>query len=271
MQQAGTGVYKMDDMDFGRRLAAERELDRDQAGPGGVLRTANAVWDESGNFVLYPTMLGIKVVNTVTNKVARVLGKDEIIRFLNVAIYQGAPAKKGVTTLAMAASANPLLQEKGARDPHLFATAYNRSRFYIFTRSAEEGKAGDRDVFNERPTREDQAMVVAPVEKKRAAATDVTLHTTMGDIHIKLFPQYAPKTVENFVTHAKNGYYNNLIFHRIIRKFMIQGGCPFGDGTGGESIWGGTFEDEFHPKAKHDRPYTLSMANAGECSGGLLY
>ena len=60
MQQAGTAVYKLDDMDFGRRLAVERELDRDESGPGGALRTANAVWDESGNFLLYPTMLGIK-------------------------------------------------------------------------------------------------------------------------------------------------------------------------------------------------------------------
>jgi peptidylprolyl isomerase domain and WD repeat-containing protein 1 len=60
MQQAGTAVYQLDDMDFGRRLAVERELDRDEAGPGGVLRTASAVWDESGNFLMYPTMLGIK-------------------------------------------------------------------------------------------------------------------------------------------------------------------------------------------------------------------
>jgi peptidylprolyl isomerase domain and WD repeat-containing protein 1 len=60
MQQAGTAVYQLDDMDFGRRLALERELDRDEAGPGGVLRTASAVWDESGNFLMYPTMLGIK-------------------------------------------------------------------------------------------------------------------------------------------------------------------------------------------------------------------
>jgi hypothetical protein len=60
MQQAGTAVYQLDDMDFARRLATERELDRDEAGPGGALRSAKAVWDESGNFVLYPTMLGIK-------------------------------------------------------------------------------------------------------------------------------------------------------------------------------------------------------------------
>ena len=60
MQQAGTAVFQLDDMDFGRRLATERELERSESGPGGALRTASAVWDESGNFLLYPTMLGIK-------------------------------------------------------------------------------------------------------------------------------------------------------------------------------------------------------------------
>ena len=60
MQQAGTAVYKLDDMDFGRRIAVERELETNESGPGGALRTASAVWDESGNFILYPTMLGIK-------------------------------------------------------------------------------------------------------------------------------------------------------------------------------------------------------------------
>lgn len=148
MQQAGTAVYQLDDMDFGRRLAQDRELDANESGVGGALRKANAVWDESGNFLLYPTMLGIKgelhraddrrkltaVINTVTNKVVRVLGKEENLRFLNLSLYQGAPAKKGFTTLAMAASANPLLQEKAMRDPHLFATAYKRSRFYLFGR-----------------------------------------------------------------------------------------------------------------------------------------
>ena len=60
-----------------------------------------------------------------------------------------------------------------------------------------------------------------------------------GDVKIKLFPEYAPKGVENFVTHAKEGYYDGLTFHRVIKDFMIQGGDPKGDGTGGESIWGG--------------------------------
>jgi len=74
--------------------------------------------------------------------------------------------------------------------------------------------------------------------------TVVSMKTTLGDIKIKLFPTEAPKTVENFLTHSKNGYYNGLIFHRVIKDFMIQGGDPTGTGMGGESIWGPKFEDE---------------------------
>ncbi|KAG8884819.1 hypothetical protein FRB98_002145 [Tulasnella sp. 332] len=98
MQQAGTAVYKVDDMEFGRRLAVERELEKDER----AWRTMRAVWDESGNFVIYPTLLGIKVVNMVTNRVARLLGKDETGRWLNLSLYQGAPSKKGVSTVANA-------------------------------------------------------------------------------------------------------------------------------------------------------------------------
>lgn len=74
------------------------------------------------------------------------------------------------------------------------------------------------------------------------------LHTTMGDIHMRLYPEECPKTVENFTTHCRNGYYDNLIFHRVIKGFMIQTGDPLGDGTGGQSIWGREFEDEFHKR-----------------------
>lgn len=65
------------------------------------------------------------------------------------------------------------------------------------------------------------------------------LHTTKGEVWLKLHPEECPRTVENFVTHAKNGYYDGLIFHRVIKGFMIQTGDPLGDGTGGQSIWGG--------------------------------
>lgn len=83
-----------------------------------------------------------------------------------------------------------------------------------------------------------------------------------GSIYVKLFNKEAPKAVENFITHSKNGYYDGLTFHRIIDDFMIQGGDPTGTGTGGESIWGDDFEDEF---SKNLHPYrgALCMANSG--------
>lgn len=96
------------------------------------------------------------------------------------------------------------------------------------------------------------------------------IHTNMGDISVKLFPEYAPKTVENFTTHAKNGYYNGIIFHRVIKDFMIQGGDPTGTGMGGESIWGRSFEDEFCPEL-HNLCGALSMANAGPSTNGSQF
>ncbi|MCQ2454700.1 MAG: peptidylprolyl isomerase [Clostridia bacterium] len=96
------------------------------------------------------------------------------------------------------------------------------------------------------------------------------MHTNMGDIEIKLFPEKAPKTVENFKTHAENGYYNGLIFHRVINDFMIQGGDPTGTGMGGESIWGGSFEDEFDTEL-HNIYGALSMANAGPNTNGSQF
>lgn len=103
-----------------------------------------------------------------------------------------------------------------------------------------------------------------------AGDTVAVISTTMGDIGIKLFPQYAPKAVENFTTHAKNGYYNGVIFHRVIPDFMIQGGDPNGTGTGGESIWGAPFEDEFCPEL-HNLRGALSMANAGPGTNGSQF
>lgn len=97
-----------------------------------------------------------------------------------------------------------------------------------------------------------------------------TMKTNMGDIKIKLFPKEAPKTVENFTTHAKEGYYNGLIFHRVIKDFMIQGGDPDGTGMGGESIWGRSFADEFDPSL-HNLRGALSMANAGPNTNGSQF
>ncbi len=94
--------------------------------------------------------------------------------------------------------------------------------------------------------------------------------TNMGEIKVKLFPEFAPKTVENFTTHAKNGYYDGLIFHRVIKEFMIQGGDPTGTGAGGQSIWGRSFPDEFTGEL-HNIRGALSMANAGPNTNGSQF
>lgn len=98
----------------------------------------------------------------------------------------------------------------------------------------------------------------------------IEMETSMGTIKIKLFPEYAPKAVENFVKHSEKGYYNGLIFHRVIKDFMIQGGDPNGNGTGGESIWGHPFEDEFSDHLFNIRG-ALSMANSGANTNGSQF
>ena len=103
-----------------------------------------------------------------------------------------------------------------------------------------------------------------------AGDTVATMKTTLGEIRILLFPEAAPKAVENFTTHAKNGYYNGIIFHRVIPDFMIQGGDPTGTGRGGESIWGRSFADEFDPDF-HNIRGALSMANAGPGTNGSQF
>ncbi len=100
--------------------------------------------------------------------------------------------------------------------------------------------------------------------------TVATIHTNLGDLTVKLFDDVAPKTVKNFVELAEKGYYNGVIFHRIIRDFMIQGGDPTGTGMGGESIYGEKFEDEFSENVFNIRG-ALSMANAGPNTNGSQY
>lgn len=104
-----------------------------------------------------------------------------------------------------------------------------------------------------------------------AANPHVVLETTQGKIEIELYPDVAPKAVENFMTHIKNGYYNGVSFHRIIHNFMIQGGDPKGTGRGGESIWKKPFEDEFKANVVFDKAGILAMANAGPGTNGSQF
>lgn len=99
----------------------------------------------------------------------------------------------------------------------------------------------------------------------------VVLETNQGNIEIKLMPELAPKACENFTKLVEKGYYNGIIFHRVIKGFMIQGGDPTGTGTAGESIWGKSFEDELTPVLKFSRPGILAMANAGPNTNGSQF
>lgn len=98
----------------------------------------------------------------------------------------------------------------------------------------------------------------------------VEMQTSKGNIKIKLFPDQAPKAVENFIKHSEDGYYDGVTFHRVIQEFMIQGGDPEGTGRGGESIYGEAFEDEFSNELFHIRG-ALSMANAGPNTNGSQF
>ncbi|WP_315900316.1 peptidylprolyl isomerase [Cytobacillus firmus] len=98
----------------------------------------------------------------------------------------------------------------------------------------------------------------------------VEMQTSKGNIKIKLFPDQAPKAVENFIKHSEDGYYDGLIFHRVIQDFMIQGGDPEGTGMGGESIYGEAFEDEFSNELYNIRG-ALSMANSGPNTNGSQF
>lgn len=255
--------YKLEPIDFGRRIAVEREIDEKEMTP-----PSNVVFDESGHFVLYPSLIGIKVVNLVSDSIVRVLGKVESsTRFLNIAVFQG----KSEGDLAL-----DTRNRNADPDPTIFCCAYKQQRFYLFTTreptepDEENIVETGRDVFNERPAEVTKGVTPTSLPSSRLAKAAV-IHTTMGDISIKLFPVECPKTVENFTVHSKNGYYNGHTFHRVIKGFMIQTGDPLGDGTGGESIWGTDFEDEFNRSLRHDRPFTVSMANAGPNTNGSQF
>ena len=99
----------------------------------------------------------------------------------------------------------------------------------------------------------------------------VVLQTNQGDIELELNPKIASLAVGNFMALVKKGYYNGVIFHRVIKGFMIQSGDPTGTGMGGESIWGKPFKDEFYPNVVFDKPFLLAMANRGPNTNGSQF
>lgn len=229
--------------ELGRRLAREKDVIKDTAS----LTRLNAVFDSSGRFLLYPSVVGVHVVEVETKRELRVYGERETAeRFLIVAYMEGGGEEGGL----------------------LLASSFESQRIYLFN---SEDVAEERDVFNERPMVKagERSGGRGELQKRRVLAKRATLHTTKGDIVIELLGGVAPKAVENFETHSRNGYYNRVVFHRVIKGFMLQTGDPEGDGAGGESIWGGEFEDEIDDKVTHETG-TVSMANAGPNTNGSV-
>lgn len=115
------------------------------------------------------------------------------------------------------------------------------------------------------------SLLYANTEELSMKKTIVVLETNLGVIEIALMPEIAPKTCENFLGLVGKQYYDGLVFHRIIKNFMIQGGDPTGTGAGGESIWGKAFGDECVAQVKFDRPGLLAMANRGPNTNGSQF
>ena len=197
-------------------------------------------FDETGNILILPCLFGVKFISIETGNLQRIIGRAEKHqRFNSVAVLQ-------------------------SKEPMALLTAWDDERVYLFTRN--EPESSKRDIFNEttkkQSTESQQPKLVKPTTTKWPKVA--TLHTTMGSIKFEMFANECPLAVENFVTLARQGYYNNIRIHRVVRDFCIQTGDPTGKGYGGESIWGTNFEDEFPPDAhQFDKPGMVGMANSG--------
>jgi len=141
----------------------------------------------------------------------------------------------------------------------------------VFVGCMENGIPEIKNEINKNKLTIEEVKVKELIELAENEKLVANVRTTMGDIEIELYPDKTPKTVENFVGLATKGYYDGIIFHRVIDSFMIQGGDPTGTGTGGDSYFGGSFEDEFHSDLTHNGLGILSMANAGPNTNGSQF
>jgi peptidylprolyl isomerase domain and WD repeat-containing protein 1 len=210
-------------MGFGRMMAIEKELESSPE----ALRLCNLTFDESGHFLVFGSAVGIKILNIVTNRVVRTLGGNESgERFTGLALYQGTPKVDMQYLLSLKNSAAQTktvdeTEKSTVPDPTVYCCSLKKRRFYCFSSREPDESEQPRDVLNEKPT-EDERLSTFASSASRGLPREATMRTSRGDIHIKLFADDCPRTVENFTTHAKNKYYDNVIFHRVIKGFMIQ-------------------------------------------------
>ncbi len=249
--------YGMDSVEFGKRAATEREIE-DQHENQVHLPSQLVAMDPSERYLLISTMIGIKIIDWRKNKLVKIIGKADAsqYRFLTFCMCLGDAKMNQQMQLARGMGKSTAVGEKKeeVNNSIVVALAYQQRRFFVFSHfdpllepEGDVDSTNNRDIWNEAPTAQDQLLVS---ESGRGGGSQIEtiskaiLRTSKGDIHIKLFHE-VPKTFENFTEHARSGYYDGVIFHRVISNFMLQTGDPLGDGTGGESIWGGEFEDEF--------------------------
>lgn len=241
-------------------------------------------FDEYDQYLYITSRIGVKlfyISEKVFNKEVKyeiyevaLIGKSENLFFNNVKIFQGSPQ---INSTGIIGNGGISSQGNKLYDPLLICTCFNSNRFYIFsTREAicnEKGESNfydkKRDIMNEKLTLKELELY------KEIDIKDIPnyaiLDTSHGEIHIILFPKECPKTVKNFVELSNSGFYKNMIFHRVIKGFMIQTGCQYNNGKGSHSIYNGEFEDEFSDKLKHDVPYTVAMANKGPNTNGSQF
>ncbi|KAH9631712.1 hypothetical protein HF086_014713 [Spodoptera exigua] len=170
-------TQQLPNMEFGRRMAAERDLEKSDS-----VHLANVLFDASGHFVIYATMLGVKVVNLVTNRCVAMLGKPENLRPLHLALLLP----------------NPIIL-----NPTLVLHYYSFETHEYWMQS-----------------------LICMTRRIQRLYEQAILHTSLGDVHIRIFGKDVPKTAENFCVHSRNGYYNGHVFHRVIKGFMVQTGDP---------------------------------------------
>jgi peptidylprolyl isomerase domain and WD repeat-containing protein 1 len=248
--------YNMDAMDYGKRAATEREMAATSMWSGSIESSSNSLMqrlslqvDPSGRYLLLPTLLGVKVIDWQRNKLVKIIGKSDAsqLRFVSVCLCWGdAKINRQMQLARGAAAQSSAAKEKDKKnasfkpesDALLVALAYQKKRFFVFshldplteTEEAEDGTNADndpaarRDIWNEPPTADDRLGMRGSEwgghhqnEALKKVGGTAILRTSMGDIHIKLFSAEVPKTIENFCGHAKSGYYDNVVFHRVIK------------------------------------------------------
>ena len=235
----------------------------------------NIQFDESETYIYYPSWEGIKLINIKTSQLIKVIGKKEKLRFISLCLFQGESLKNKsgiITESKMLSLNNQNINSDKIIDPLLLTTSYKSNRFYIFSKEEPDNKV-QRDIMNEEideGKNKTQSNKASKNKENISLPEKAVIDTTKGEIFLKLFVNECPKTTKNFVTLGKRGYYDGLIFHRVIKNFMIQTGDPRGNGTGGESIYGKPFKDEFNENLKHEA-FTVSMANSGPDTNGSQF